>query len=73
MVVGLEHVILIWSCSEEIELEVRVSLNFDWEIQFGFLGLRLFVFFFFFFMSGLVFLYKHSMKKSLSRRNVRFF
>ena len=45
MVVGLEHVILIWSCSEEMELEVRVSLNFDWEIRFGFLGLRLFFFF----------------------------
>ena len=40
MVVGLEHIILIWSCSEEMELEVRVSLNFDREIWFGFLGLR---------------------------------
>ena len=46
MVVGLEHVILIWSCSEEMELEVRVSLNFDREIRFGFLGLRLFFFFY---------------------------
>ena len=42
MVVGLEHVILIWSCSEEMELEVRVSLNFDREIRFGILGLRFF-------------------------------
>ena len=70
MVVGLEHVILIWICSEEMELEVRVSLNFDREIRFGFLGL---LFFFFFLISGLVFLYKRSMKKSLSRCNVWFF
>ena len=46
MVVGLEHVILIWSCSKEMELEVRVCLNFDWEIRFGFLGLRFFFFFY---------------------------
>ena len=32
-----------------------------------------FAFVFFFFISGLVFLYKRSMKKSLSRRNVWFF
>ena len=45
MVVGLEHAILIWSCSEE--MEVRVSLNLIGKYGLGFWVCILFFFIFF--------------------------